>query len=186
MSRYLDAIRIILRPARRPIIQLLGAFGIMFTFPILVILPFAEAPTDWNRIRYLVAGLQVKNLDEALQHYRADCGRYPSTEEGLASLVDGNKIPGWRGPYLRRIPPDPWSRPYVYDSRTDPPTILSYGADSLPGGTSFNADVSQVSWSKPIPESSYEIRVKQILFSAMFVAAVLIFPASIYALVRFR
>ncbi len=61
---------------------------------------------------------QIDAFEKALDQYRLDVGRYPSTEEGLGALV---ARPGtdsrWSGPYLRKgVPLDPWGRAYVYRS----------------------------------------------------------------------
>lgn len=61
---------------------------------------------------------QIDAFEKALDQYRLDVGRYPSTEEGLDALVTR---PGtdsrWSGPYLRKsVPLDPWGRAYVYRS----------------------------------------------------------------------
>jgi general secretion pathway protein G len=93
-----------------------------------------------------VAKAQVDALDKALDQFRLDVGRYPTTEEGLQVLVTAiNGEPNWGGPYLKKgVPMDPWGRPYVY---TQPGThgdfdLLSYGRDGRPGGTGEDADVT--------------------------------------------
>ena len=63
-----------------------------------------------------VAKAQIDAFEKALDAYRLDVGRYPSTEQGLAALVTrpANE-PKWQGPYLRKdVPPDPWGKPYSY------------------------------------------------------------------------
>ena len=62
------------------------------------------------------AKAQVELLGTALDTFRLDVGRYPTTQEGLAAL---NQKPGgvdrWDGPYLKKeVPPDPWGKPYKY------------------------------------------------------------------------
>lgn len=58
---------------------------------------------------------QIAGLAGALQQFRADIGRYPSTDEGLAALVAPPQgIHGWRGPYVDHLTNDPWGNPYVY------------------------------------------------------------------------
>src|ERR1044071_9771399 len=61
------------------------------------------------------AKIQIESLGSALDLYFLDTGRYPSSSEGLAALVQktGTAI-GWNGPYLKgnAIPNDPWGRPY--------------------------------------------------------------------------
>jgi general secretion pathway protein G len=92
-----------------------------------------------------VAKAQIDAFDKALDQYRLDLRRYPSTEQGLKALVE--KPPNeaqWNGPYLRKaVPLDPWGKPYVYKApgaRGDY-ELLSYGRDGQPGGTGENADI---------------------------------------------
>lgn len=57
-----------------------------------------------------------ESLKSALQVYRLSNGEFPSTAEGLQALVAAP--PGksrWSGPYVERIPPDPWGEPYQYE-----------------------------------------------------------------------
>jgi len=93
--------------------------------------------------------IQIESFASALDLYFLDAGRYPTTSEGLGSLLEppGSTI-GWNGPYLRgnAVPSDPWGRPYVYRSpgRHGPYDIVSYGADGQEGGTGAGADIT--SW----------------------------------------
>lgn len=59
----------------------------------------------------------VGTLGIALDLFEQDIGRYPTTEEGLRTLVDNPNITNWRGPYLKTtsIPLDPWSHEYKYN-----------------------------------------------------------------------
>lgn len=61
-----------------------------------------------------VAKAQIDAFEKALDTYRLDVGRYPSTEQGLAALeTRPNNEPRWQGPYLKKaIPLDPWGKPY--------------------------------------------------------------------------
>ena len=95
-----------------------------------------------------VARAQIDALDKALDSFRLDVGRYPTTEEGLAVLQTapgGAETPGWAGPYLKKgVPQDPCGRPYIYVS---PGThgdfdLLSYGKDGRPGGTGEDTDLT--------------------------------------------
>jgi general secretion pathway protein G len=94
------------------------------------------------------ARAQVDALEKALDQYRLDVGRYPSTEAGLAALVvrpSGNAK--WSGPYLKKaVPPDPWGRPYAYKSPGEHGEydLVSFGKDGRPGGTGDDADIT--SW----------------------------------------
>ena len=93
------------------------------------------------------AQTQVKMLYGALQSFRLDVGRYPTTEEGLDALVrpppDAAGI--WNGPYLDgEVPNDPWRTPYRYASpasNLQGIALYSLGADSKAGGEGIDGDV---------------------------------------------
>ena len=61
-----------------------------------------------------VARAQIESLEKALDQYRLDMRRYPSTEEGLQALIaKPGDAQAWSGPYLKKaVPPDPWGRPH--------------------------------------------------------------------------
>jgi general secretion pathway protein G len=94
------------------------------------------------------AKAQIELLGTALDTYRLDVGRYPSTQDGLQALTQRpGGVERWDGPYLKKeVPADPWGKPYVYKSPGDhgPYDIISYGADGVPGGESNNRDIT--SW----------------------------------------
>lgn len=92
-----------------------------------------------------VAKAQMDALAKALDQYRLDTGKFPTTEQGLAVLY---RQPAgetkWRGPYLKKEPPpDPWGRPYQY--RLLPGgadyELVSYGRDGAQGGAGDDADI---------------------------------------------
>lgn len=91
---------------------------------------------------------QIALLESAVDTYRLDIGRYPTTEQGLEALRERpDGIDKWDGPYLRKeLPLDPWGNPYVYESPSEHGeyAILSYGADGQPGGDGIDMDI--VSW----------------------------------------
>jgi general secretion pathway protein G len=95
-----------------------------------------------------VARAQINALEQALDQFRLDVGRYPSTEEGLDALNHAPaNIEGWSGPYLKKgVPLDPWGKPYVYQQPGSNAELdlLSLGKDGRPGGTGEGADV--VNW----------------------------------------
>lgn len=97
------------------------------------------------------AKLQINTLISVLNTYRMDNGSYPTTEQGLAALVEKPGTPpvpeNWAGPYLedKKILADPWNHPYKY---TCPGThnregydLYSLGADNAEGGSGANADI---------------------------------------------
>jgi general secretion pathway protein G len=92
------------------------------------------------------AKAQMQALGRALDHYRLDVGRYPTTEQRLDVLmVRPPNEPNWNGPYLQKnVPLDPWGKPYVYRSPGEKGEydLISLGKDGAPGGTGDNADIS--------------------------------------------
>jgi len=93
------------------------------------------------------AKAQISLIEQALDQFRLDVGRYPTTQEGLNALVTNPGVSKWEGSYLRKgLPADPWDRPYQY---TCPGSngefdLFSYGRDGKPDGEGEDADV--VSW----------------------------------------
>jgi len=93
------------------------------------------------------ARTQIEMLGQALDSYRLDVGKYPSTSEGLNALVTNPGAQGWDGPYLKKaLPNDPWGKPYQYQSPGSHGDydLLSYGGDGAAGGDGENKDVN--SW----------------------------------------
>ena len=88
------------------------------------------------------------NLSTALDLYNIDNGRYPTTEQGLISLLQKPTMTPeplrWSGPYLKKkkIPQDPWGRDYAYvcpgKHNTEDYDLSSYGAD----GVESNDDIT--------------------------------------------
>jgi general secretion pathway protein G len=91
---------------------------------------------------------QIEMFGTALDTFRLDVGRYPTTEEGMKALREKpSGVEHWEGPYLpKEIPSDPWGKPYVYKSPGDHGDydLISYGLDGVEGGEGENQDV--VSW----------------------------------------
>ena len=93
------------------------------------------------------AETQIKMLRGALQTYRLDVGRYPSSAQGLAALMrpPPEVSAYWSGPYLDdEVPADPWRTPYRYEQPVDNLqgfALYSLGADSTQGGEGVDADI---------------------------------------------
>jgi general secretion pathway protein G len=88
---------------------------------------------------------QMALFETALDTYRLDVGKYPSTEQGLQALrskpSDEEK---WDGPYLpKSVPKDPWGHPYIY-KRVDNGEVemISLGANGTEGGEGEDKDIS--------------------------------------------
>ena len=91
---------------------------------------------------------QIVGFEKALQQFRLDVGRYPTTEEGLQALMaKPANLNKWAGPYLEKgVPMDPWGHAYVYASPGEHGDIdvSSMGRDGRPGGDGLDADI--VNW----------------------------------------
>ena len=94
------------------------------------------------------AKTDIATLEQAVEMYRLNNVTYPTTADGLnalvsapASLSDPTRYQA--GGYIKKLPKDPWGRPYVYASPGQHGTfdISSLGADGVPGGTGENADI---------------------------------------------
>jgi len=110
--------------------------------------------------RKTAAKSQIEQYCAALQTYFLDCGRFPTTEQGLAALWEEPvfyPVPeNWNGPYLDRKPSnDPWGTDFEYLSAESsslpaevhkklPYVLISYGADKKRGGEGNGRDI--VSW----------------------------------------
>jgi general secretion pathway protein G len=95
------------------------------------------------------AQAQIELFGAALDNFRLDVGRYPTSDEGLmALLVNPGAIPNWEGSYLKKeeLPLDPWGHPYVYKCPGEHGDydMISYGGDGVAGGEGENQDI--VSW----------------------------------------
>ncbi|MDO8602775.1 MAG: type II secretion system major pseudopilin GspG [Candidatus Omnitrophota bacterium] len=78
------------------------------------------------------------NISVALDLYELDNGKYPETGEGLAALLakPGSSLK-WKGPYLKKLPLDPWGSSYIYRSPGDHNIdydLYSHGPDKVEGG----------------------------------------------------
>ena len=123
---------------------------------VLGVLATLVAPNVFRHVgtaKETTARAQIEMLAAALDTYRLDCGRYPTTEQGLAALWQAPAAEprplNWRGPYLRKPAPlDPWGSAYVYRAPGSESggafDLVSTGADGRVGGTGEDADIQ--SW----------------------------------------
>ncbi|MBF0456451.1 MAG: type II secretion system major pseudopilin GspG [Nitrospirae bacterium] len=117
---------------------------------ILGLLAALVAPRMFSKVgksKQSAAKAQIELLGQALEQFKVDTGRFPSTEEGLDVLQKNPGADGWDGPYLKKnVPNDPWKRPYhyVYPGKHGDYDLYSFGADGQEGGDGENKDVT--SW----------------------------------------
>lgn len=100
-----------------------------------------------GRAKTDAARVDIHNIEQALDLYRLDVGRYPTQQEGLDALVA--KPPGvdnWQGPYIKQTagPKDPWGQPYHYriPGQHGAYDLYTLGADNASGGSGEDQDVT--------------------------------------------
>lgn len=127
---------------------------LMVVVVILSILALVIVPRVIDRpdqARAARAKSDIAAISAAVNLYRLDNFRYPTTEQGLEALVTrpgSDPVPeNWaNGGYMDRLPQDPWGRTYQY---LEPGVhgafdVFTYGADGVPGGSGADADIG--SW----------------------------------------
>ena len=95
------------------------------------------------------AKIEIGQIGQALDLYKLEIGRYPSSQEGLQALVSAPPgVNNWNGPYWKKsqIPKDPWGNEYKYvqPGQHGAYDIISLGADGKEGGEGPDKDVT--SW----------------------------------------
>jgi general secretion pathway protein G len=93
-----------------------------------------------------VARAQIDVFTKAVDNFRLDVGRYPTSQEGLTALVvKPANADRWAGPYLKKeVPMDPWGHPYIYKipgTKSDY-AIISNGPDSQSGANGESAQIT--------------------------------------------
>ena len=92
--------------------------------------------------------IQIRELADAVEMFRADNGFYPSNDVGLRALVERpHDAKVWPADgYLKgkTVPDDPWGAEYLYvcPGSDGPFDIICYGVDKREGGAGVDADVS--------------------------------------------
>lgn len=116
---------------------------IMVVVVIIGIMALMIVPTVINKVdeaRITKAKSDIRTLESQLEMYRIDTGSFPTTDQGLTSLVKKTDVPpvptNWQGPYIQRLPKDPWGNnyQYVYPSKHGGQfDIYSYGSAGKDG-----------------------------------------------------
>jgi general secretion pathway protein G len=127
------------------LIEVLVVITILTILAALIVPRIMDRP---DQARVVAAQNDIRAIKSALDLYRLDNGVYPSTDQGLAALVqkpDSGNIPrNWKtGGYLERQAHDPWGNEYQY---LNPGVhgdidVFSFGSDGQPGGEDYAADI---------------------------------------------
>ncbi|HLS57609.1 MAG TPA: type II secretion system major pseudopilin GspG [Zeimonas sp.] len=126
---------------------------IMVVIVILGVLAAIAVPRIMSKpdeARAKAAQTEIAQILQALDLYRLDNQRYPTTDQGLVALAQRPTIEpspsNWKA-YLKQAPVDPWGKPYQYlnPGIRGEIDVFSLGADGQPGGEGVAADIGN--WS---------------------------------------
>ncbi len=99
----------------------------------------------FGKSRVSTVKIQFSEISKALDRYNLDCNSYPTTEEGLISLVESSaRCKNWGPkPYMKKqLLNDPWGNEIIYERTSSSDFILiSLGADGNEGGEGLDADI---------------------------------------------
>lgn len=125
------------RKTRESGFTLIELLVVMFIIAMLAALVAPKFLGHVDTARQQDAQTQIELLGQALDLYRLENHKYPTTEEGLEALQ----------PYLKKnVPKDPWGNEYhyTYPGLNGDYDLISYGADNAEGGEENDIDI--VSW----------------------------------------
>ena len=127
---------------------------LMVVLVILALLATVVAPnvlSNRDKAMGQKAQADIGVLEQAIEMYRMDHFRYPTTDEGLAILLKDK--PDSAEGYIKRLPNDPWGRPYNYlhPGKKGVFDIYSLGVDGVPGGEGLSQDVGNWNAGKTTP-----------------------------------
>ena len=126
------------------LIEILVVVVILAILAAIVVPKVMERPGEARVTR---AKNDISGVVTALSLYKLDNFSYPSSAQGLEALVSKPsgqpEASNWKGPYLDRLPKDPWNRPYLYQQpgQHGEIDVYSYGLDGRPGGEGEAADI---------------------------------------------
>jgi general secretion pathway protein G len=148
MTKAFTKVRALRRAGGFTLIEILVVIVILGILAALIVPRVMDRP---DQARAVAAKADIAAIMQGLKLYRLDNGAYPSTDQGLQSLVkkpERGEIPrNWKsGGYLERLPKDPWDSDYQYlnPGIRGEVDVFSLGADRQPGGEGYNADIG--SW----------------------------------------
>ena len=135
------------RGIRRRALTLIEMIVVITIMGILAALIVSSSIWRIGEAKQSVAMTNIKTLETKVQEFYVDCGRPPSSQEGLQALIrrPSDVSTKWKGPYVKEKDIlDPWGNEFVYRSpgqHNSDYDIMTLGADRQEGGEGENADV---------------------------------------------
>lgn len=134
------------RQAGFTLIEIMVVVVILGMLATLVVQAVGDRP---DQAREVKVRNDLAALESACKLYRLDNFSFPTQEQGLVALINNpTASERWRGPYVERLPTDPWGNPYRYripSTQGQKIDLYSLGADNAPGGDGVNRDIGN--WS---------------------------------------
>jgi general secretion pathway protein G len=137
-----------LRPARQRGFTLIEIMVVVIIIGLLAAVIVPQVIDKVDQARITKARSDIQGLETALQMYRLDNSKYPTTDQGLQALMTQPTDPSirhWRvGGYLQRVSKDPWGAEYQYvypGTHGKEYDLYTLGADGQPGGEGNAADI---------------------------------------------
>ena len=142
---------VLIRKSTRQAFTLIELLLVLVILGVLAAIVVPKFAGRGEQARKVAAGVDIKAIDDALDVFEQDNERYPTSEEGLQSLMAApSNCPNWKGPYLKKLPQDPWGHAYIYrfpgQHTPNSPDISSAGADGQEGTSD---DITNWSDNKP-------------------------------------
>ena len=129
-------------------------FTLVELLVVIVIISMLAALVAPNVFRHLgkakrdLCPAKMSLIEQALQSFYLDCGRFPDDTEGLEALVTAPEDleDKWNGRYLKPNQLlDPWGNEFIYiaEGEYNPGSfdLISLGADGQPEGEGENEDI---------------------------------------------
>jgi general secretion pathway protein G len=123
------------------LVELLVVILILAILAALVVPKLFGHTADAKRAKAMT---DITEISNALDRFRAETDRYPTDEEGLTPLLQRpSDAAVWNGPYIAKLPTDPWGNEYQYHMIDDKNVeVRSFGADGAEGGEGDFADLT--------------------------------------------